>query len=97
MIRSLAVVHHRLIVGGLVDRGISLFRISEGAAVSIVGLRRLMEFASPLGAEEAGRLVSWSTKMILISRPKPARSVRSVSAAGGRVTKADTPIVEMRP
>ena len=47
MIRSLRVIHHRLVVGVLSDRGLSLHKIAEGATVSIVELRRLMEFGSP--------------------------------------------------
>ena len=57
MIRSLSTIHHRLVVGILVDRGLSLHKVAEGAAVSIVELRRLMEFASPLSQEEAARSV----------------------------------------
>ncbi len=72
MIRSLTVIHHRLIVGVLSDRGLSLHKIAEAAAVSIVELRRLQEFASPLGEEEAERLLNFA-RSVNVPRPVPVR------------------------
>ena len=87
MIRSLKVIHHRLLVGVLSDRGLSLHKVAEGAAVSIVELRRLMEFASPLSEEEAARLVAWGTRMLVVSKPrKPATRVTRMASRPGRTS-----------
>ena len=81
MIRSLSTIYHRLVVGILVDRGLSLHKVAEGAAVSIVELRRLMEFALPLSQEEAARLVAWGTRMLVVSKPrKPATRVTRMAS-----------------
>ena len=87
MIRSLTVVRHRLIVGVLGDRGIGLHKIAERAGVSIVELRRLMEFASPLSEEEAARLVAWGTRMLVVPKPrKPATRVTRMASRPGRTS-----------
>jgi hypothetical protein len=45
-IRSLATVHHRLLLAVLTSRGFGLHRVAEAAAISTQELTRLVEFES---------------------------------------------------
>ncbi len=72
MIRSMRTVLCRAILGVLADRQITVFAVSEATRIPLPDLRRLLEFGSPLDPEAADRLIAWSMKMIVVSKPRKA-------------------------
>jgi hypothetical protein len=67
VIQSTKVILCRAILGVLKDRGIHIHLVAEQTHISIVELRRLLEFGSPLEPPEAERLIAWGMKMALAS------------------------------
>jgi hypothetical protein len=79
MIRSIRVVLTRRLLGVLDSRGIRVHTVAEQTRISLVDLHRLVEFASPLDHRDAGRLIEWGMKTVIVSQPKTrARSKPAV-------------------
>jgi hypothetical protein len=70
MIRSIRVILCRTLLRVLDDRGIGIHAVAQSIFISIVDLRRLLEFGSPLEPQAAERLIAWGTRMVVASQPK---------------------------
>ncbi len=71
-IKTMRVVLCRAILRTLADRRVTIFSVAESAGISIVELRRLMEFASPLGEDESERLLDFA-RTVDVPKPVPVR------------------------
>ena len=57
MIRSVRIILCRRLLGMLESRGIRIHAVAEQTRISVVDLRRLVEFGSPLEDAAAQRLI----------------------------------------
>ncbi len=70
MIHSVRVILCRALLGVLDDRGIRIHALAQAPLITIVDLRRLLEFGSLLDTQAAERLIAWGMRTIVVSRAK---------------------------